>query len=149
MKKFLYLFFVLSVSCFAADQVWNAKMVPNAAVVAATATNSTPGTVLGLIMSQRPVRIWVSASGTPATTNGIFIVKFQTSTSTNSPAVWDTAATSYIKLSMTNMLSSVATNVVSDWFEFSGVKYVRIGQMENTHKGPVSNITVWIASPRD
>ena len=52
---------------------------------------------------------------------------------------YDTGSLSPIYLSMSTIGTS--TNTVSDWFPLYGVKSLKIGRIENTHLGAVSNIT--------
>lgn len=110
----------------------------------ASVTNSTAGTAFTLDQAQRPARLYFTAYGTAATTNGSAIVKLSTSFD---GTTYDTAAASSVKVTMSTI--GVSTNTVSDWFELSGVKSVRVGQIENTHLGPISNLQVHISWGRE
>jgi hypothetical protein len=49
---------------------------------------------------------------------------------------------------MSNGINSVSTAVVqSDWFVTSGARYIRVGQVENTYLGNVSNLTITVGYP--
>jgi hypothetical protein len=78
-----------------------------------------------------------------ATTSGVFTVKFSTASGQGTTVTnnYDTAALSNIKLSISNTINE-GTVTVSDWFVINGAGYIRIGQIENSFLGPVSNITV-------
>lgn len=121
---------------------------------AAGTTNATAGNPFFFYAGQSPVRIWASFTGTPATTNGSFTVKFSTASGLHSPPgasitnEFDTAASSAIKLVATTMngatVGAGTTNTISDWFQVGGAGWIRLGQVENTFLGPVSNLTITI-----
>jgi len=138
----LVLLLVAALSALAAD-IWTANLTPGVTGIAANITNTTNGTQQEFLFAQRPCRIWISANGTAATTNGTCVFFFQTAPDTNT---WDTANLSAVKLTISSLGSS--TNTISDWFELAGTRYIRASRIENTFNGPVSNITVKIAAPR-
>lgn len=119
-----------------------------ATTVAASTTNTTAGTAFQLPTGKSPCRIYLTASGIGASTNGSLIVKLSTATGsgyggTGVTNAFDTAAQSNIKLTMSTLGNT--TNTVSDWFQISGVKYIRVGSIENTFVGAVSNLDVTIS----
>lgn len=121
-------------------------LTPAVTLLTGAATNSTAGTVKQLSQGENKVTIYLTASGVGATTNGSLVVKF--STASGSGAVtnnFTTASLSDVKLTMSSIGNT--TNTISDWFELPGVKYIRVGQIENTFVGAVSNISIRVAYP--
>lgn len=93
-------------------------------------------------------------TGVPASTNAggtnlALTVYFETSP--DNGVTWDNASLSNIKLSSTTMDAATvglsATNVVSDWFNLTGVTKLRIGRIVNPFLGVVSNPVVFISYP--
>lgn len=127
-------------------------LTPSVTTVAASATNTTAGTIKILNGGETPVRIWVSASGIGASTNGVsavsnLVVKLSVASGSSGVTnAFDTAAFSNVKVTLP--VTGVTTNVQSDWFVLSGCRYIRIGQIENNTLGVVSNISVTIGYPR-
>lgn len=134
---------ILYVGALFAGEIWHTTLTPAVTTVAASSTNSTAGTSQELLFAQRPCRIWVTASGVAATTNGSLVVKFSTAASTNQ---WDTANLSEVKVTMSSL--GATTNTYSTWFETAGIRYIRVGQIENTFVGVVSNIAIRISAPQ-
>lgn len=116
-------------------RVWT--LTPAVTVMSANSTNTTAGTTFEIAVPVDQAHLWVRATGVAATTNGTFVVKFQTAADTN---YWNDAVTSNMKLTLSTV--GTTTNFMSDWFVFSGVKYIRVGRIENTMAGAVSNIAV-------
>lgn len=146
MKKLLLALALCLVGSLQAQEtiVYNLDTSVTNNFVSAT-TNSTPATVEIINNPKDTIRIYVTASGLASTTNGSFIIKFSTSTGTSSVTnEFDTASLSNIKITMSSL--GLTTNTVSDWFQVRGVRYIRVGSMENTFLGPVSNITVRVAT---
>lgn len=111
--------------------------------MAANTTNSTVGLPYSLYRGQEPVRLWVTANGTAATTNGSLIVRFSTASGDSSTTnAFDTASYSLIYLTLPTLGTS--TNTISDWFQLTGARYIRISSVENNFAGAVSNVTVRI-----
>ncbi len=122
------------------------KLIPAVTFLAANSTNTANGTVTPVQQMNEvgAVRVYLTASGIAASTNGSLIVKISTACGTDSQTnAFDTADASTIKLTMSSL--GAVTNTVSDWFQLSGVRYLRIGQIENTFGGVVSNIAVNIS----
>lgn len=122
--------------------------------IAATTTNSTAAPAKFLKQGESPVRIYLTATGNAGTTNGatagVFTVKFSTASGqgigvTNN---FDTAHLSNIKLSISNQHLTSSTVTVSDWFVLDGAKYLRVGQIENTSPGSISNIAIRVGYPQ-
>jgi hypothetical protein len=119
--------------------------------IAASSTNTTAGQIYKFWQPVDAIRLYVSVLGTAATTNatagsGAFTVKLSTASgndfTTNN---FDTADWSNIKVSITNNITSpTVTRTVHDWFDTRGVKYIRVGQVENQLLGVVSNVSVTI-----
>lgn len=122
----------------------------------ASTTNSTKGTPRSVERAIHGVRLTLAVTGINAstnagTTNSGLTVFFETSP--DNGVTWDTAgqSTAPIKLTMTtldgatNQLS--ATNVVSDWFNLTGVTKIRQGRAINTLLGVVSNPLIIISYP--
>lgn len=117
--------------------------------IAATTTNSSLGPIVVLDQSKAAARIYLTASGTAATTNGSLIVKFSTAGGTqNITNEFDTGSLSGVKLTMTGTTGiALTTNTVSDWFNLTGVRYIRVGQIENGFLGTISNMQMRICYP--
>ena len=149
MKRLLFAFLLLTACKGYSQEARSFVLAPNSATVAAGTTNTTAGTIQYLYDAQSTLRIYVSATGTAATTNGALTIKFSTASGNgNQTNSFDTAAFSNIKLVMSNGISSASVPVVqSDWFVSSGARYIRIGQVENTYLGNVSNLTVTVGYP--
>jgi len=122
--------------------------------IAATTTNSTAAPAKFLYMGETPVRIYLTATGNAGTTNGAaagsFTVKLSTASGSGTSVTnaFDTAHLSNIKLSISNSHLTSTTVTVSDWFVLSGAKYLRVGQIENTSPGSVSNIQIKVGYPQ-
>jgi hypothetical protein len=144
MKRFLFclLFFVCSLTLKGQVQPESFALTPAVTTLAGASTNSAAGTAVMLYDGKANVRIYLTANGIASTTNGSLIVKFSTASGTgyNTTNNYDTASLSNIKLTMSTLAG--ATNTISDQFDLSGVKYIRVGQIENTFTGPVSNIVI-------
>ncbi len=110
--------------------------------LAANTTNATAGTWYDLPQGQGPIRLYFTAKGTTGVTNGALIAKISTSYDTNT---WDSADMSPIKVTLTRITNSALT--ASDWFQFSGVRAIRVGQIENGFAEAVTNFTVILANP--
>lgn len=145
----LVCFIIVACAPFAlhAQSVVKQDIAPAVTAVAATTTNATAGTVFFIDNPVSRARLYVQFSGTAATTNGSFIVKFSTATgNATSTNAFDTASTSNIKVTESVGGSGTAISA-SDWFALDGVRYLRVGQMENTFLGPVSNIVISLSAP--
>jgi hypothetical protein len=115
--------------------------------IAANTTNTTAGSIFQFNYGQSPIRLYVKASGFAATTNGSLVIRFSTASGDQSTTNdFDTALLSNIKITITSLQST--TNVVSDWFEPRGARFLRVGAIENNFNGSVSNISVIIGYPR-
>ena len=139
MKKLLFLILLFFSFCvFALDVKLNSTLAPGVTNVVASSTNTTTGTALTFDNDQVPKygRFWMTANGVAATTNGTLKAYIITSPD---GTTYDTGSLSPIYLSMSTIGTS--TNTVSDWFPLYGVKSLKIGRIENTHLGAVSNIT--------
>jgi hypothetical protein len=121
--------------------------------IAGNTTNSTAATAKYLNMGETPVRIYLTATGNAGTTNGAaagaFTVKLSTASGqgTGVTNAFDTAHLSNIKLVISNSHLTSSTVTVSDWFVLSGAKYLRVGQIENTSPGTISNILIKVGYP--
>jgi len=124
-------------------------LTPAVTALAANSTNTTAGTAIMIPNTKESVRIWVSANGVQATTNGTLIVKFSTASGTYTATnEWDNAPESTVKVTLSTL--GAATNSAlplvkytgSETFDLSGVRYIRAGQIENGFAGVVSNITI-------
>lgn len=114
--------------------------------IVANSTNTGNGSTFLIYSPKVNVRLFLTANGVAATTNGSLVVKFSTGDGDEGTTnQFDTAQNSNIKLTMSSLGGS--TNVVSDWFVLSGVRYIRVGQIENTFNGACSNIVVRISYP--
>jgi hypothetical protein len=152
MKKTIFLFSFLMASVLgvilAQSSALPLVITPAVTSVTANNTNTTAGTVTSIPNTSLPVRIWVSANGVQATTNGTLIVKFSTASGTySSTNQFDTASESAVKVTLTTLGSatnsaSSALYTGSDWFQLAGVRYIRVGQIENNFAGVVSNVTI-------
>lgn len=120
--------------------------------LAASVTNTTAGEIFGMYTTPRPIRIWATASGYLATTNGVsatsnVVIRIVTASGNlGTTNAFDTASLSNIKLTLPNLSS--ATNTVSDWFELRGARYWRIGAIENNTLGSVSNLQILVGYPK-
>ena len=143
MKKLIPFLILLVITgmVIAGGTVVNFTITPAVTTVSANSTNTTAGTTLLIANPIEKGRLYVSASGIAATTNGLLTIYFSTASgNVGTTNTFDDASTSLIKLSMTNIGAN--TMGVSDWFELSGVKYIRVGRIENTQFGVVSNISI-------
>lgn len=116
--------------------------------VAAFTTNSTAAPAYYLYDAQSPVRIYLTGTGNAGTTNGVasgvFTVYFSTASGNGGQTnAFDTANLSNIKLSITNAWGA-NTITVSDWFVVEGARYLRVGRIENSFAGSVSNVGVGV-----
>ena len=108
--------------------------------LAASSTSTNAATQKELFQNPKTFRLYLKAEGVGASTNGSLTAYVSTSFDSNN---WDTASLSFIKVTMSSLGS--ATNQVSDWFTTDNIRYIRVGRIENTFVGPVSNVTVHIA----
>jgi hypothetical protein len=155
MNKLLFVLFafLLPISGFSQYQepVYKTLATP-VSTLAANSTNTTAGTIVVLPTSPTPVRIWLTASGIAATTNGVtavsnLVVRLSTASgSVIATNTFDTASLSNLRLTIPTLGAS--TNTVSDYFELRGARYVRVGQIENNFQGAVSNLALIIAYPQ-
>lgn len=150
MKKNLIAFFIL-LTCMVviADRINVIDvMTPAVTSLAATSTNSTAGTIYNMIQGPGAppdtIRLYAQSSGTAATTNGNLIVKFSLSTD---GVTFDDAPTSLVKLTLP--ATGTSTNQISDWFQISGARYIRVGQIENTSAGTSTPIAIRISFNQD
>lgn len=145
MKKYLFLFALalLGTSLLTADDRSTFfVLTPNSTTVTASSTNSTEGTGVEFYTGAGSATIYVTAEGTAATTNGFLRVFFSTASGVSGTTNnYDTPLYSNIKVSFTNDIGA-NTVTLSDWFNVSGRRYIKIGRVENTFKGNVSNLTV-------
>lgn len=112
-------------------------------------TNSTAGTKAELTRAPRPVRLYLTAAGVAGTTNGTLVVKLITSPD---DVTYDTGSSSTLSVTLTAPnapTSGLLTNTVSTLLDLGGVRYIKIGAIENTTKGSFSNITVNAAYPQN
>jgi hypothetical protein len=153
MKKLLLSLFLVATSVVHAGQSEAFNLQTSVTNIAGTTTNSTAAPGKFLFMGETPVRIYLSATGNAGTTNGaaagVFTVKFSTASGSGTGVTnaFDTAKLSNIKLSISNSELTSATITVSDWFVLSGAKYLRVGQIENSSPGTISNISVTVGYP--
>ncbi len=142
----------LAISAFAADEA-GYQVVNCTNYVAAGSTNSTASSVYELYDGQQIVRIRMSAQAVGSdATSGKLTMRFVTACGAGAPGSsytnsYDTAATSIIQLTMTNISSSAATTA-SDWFVVSGARFIKEGVIENSFGQAVTNISAWIESNR-
>jgi hypothetical protein len=144
MNKFILCLcsFLIAANVQAQVQPQSFTLTPAVTGLAANNTNSSAGTAKMLYVGESPVRIYLTATGAAATTNGSLIVKFSTASGLNYSTTnsYDTASESNIKLTMSTLGNNTVT--VSDWFVLSGAKYLRVGQIENNFAGAVTNLVI-------
>ncbi len=142
--KWILLLTVLLVSvALAESRNILAILTPSSTAIAANTTNTTAGTVLVLDAGTRHARIYMTASGTASTTNGVYVARLATSPDSNN---WEQASLSSIIL--TNSVLQSTTNTVSSLIDLTGAKYLRIAWEANTCNGPVSNKYFQIVYPK-
>lgn len=144
MKKY-FLFAILAVSTAAiAATMWDKDLPLNAVTIAANTTNSTAGTAVELPGGVERVGVWVTAKGGADATGGSgLIVKLSIYNGTT----WTDAAQSNIKVTMSTLGN--ATKTVFDQFVVPGATQIRVGQVENTFGGALSNMTVRLSAVGD
>ena len=155
MKKLLILALGLSLFSFQvnAEQAESFSLETSVTNIAGSTTNSTAAPAKFLYMGETPVRIYLTATGNAGTTNGAtagaFVVKLSTASGSGTSVTnaFDTAHLSNIKLVISNSHLTSSTVTVSDWFVLTGVKYLRVGQIENTSPGSISNIAIKVGYP--
>lgn len=151
MKKTIIALTVILLVCATiyAIEAESFSLTPAVTEIAASSTNSTAGTIKKLSQGETPIRFYLSCNGN-ASAAGAFKVKLSTASGSGNSITnnFDTPSESNVYLVITNALTATTTTV-SDWFVLSGAKYVRIGQIENTKTGPVSNIVVNIGYSND
>jgi hypothetical protein len=119
--------------------------------IAASTTNTTAGNIIVLPPNLSAARVYVKAEGNAATTNAgastvsNLVVHLSTASGSGTTNVFDTGILSNAKITVPALGSS--TNVMSDWFQLSGVRYIRVGAIENNNIGSVSNLQVIISYP--
>jgi hypothetical protein len=155
MKKLLLLLScLLSLSAYATenDPVF-VNLGTSVTNIAASTTNTTAGPIFTLPLSPSQVRFYVTAQGNAATTNAgaatvSNLVVFISTACGNEVTTnnFDTAQLSNIKITVPNLGS--ATNTASDWMVMSGVKYLRVGAIQNNNLGSVSNLQVILSYPK-
>lgn len=119
----------------------------DASQIAASTTNATAEDATTLVANARSARVWLTLGGDASTTNaGTATTGYRVWLYTSPDnTTWDTDKDyANIKLAYTNSLGA-ATNTISDWFVLDGAKYIRIGRVENTFLGGVSNISVKVS----
>jgi len=115
--------------------------------MAANTTNTTASTVKLLSDGNEWVRVYLTATGYAATTNGALTAKLITASGSGTTTnAYDSAALSNIKLVISNSING-STITVSDRFNLSGAKYLAVGQIENSFAGSVSNISIQVGYP--
>lgn len=120
--------------------------------IAASATSSNAGPIIVLQGSPAPIRVWLTASGVAATTNGLtassnLVVRLSTASGgPNTTNAFDNPFLVNTKISLTAIGS--LTNTQSDYFELRGARYLRVGAIENNYLGAVSNIQVIVGFPK-
>lgn len=149
MKKLLLLALSLfAINTVKANEPEAFSLQLSATNIAATTTNSTAAPAQFLRDGVSKVHIYLTATGNAGTTNGAaagaFVVKLSTASGsgTSITNAYDTARLSNVRLMISNSELTSATVTVSDWFELSGIKYLRVGQIENTSPGSLSNINL-------
>jgi len=146
MKRFLIAVLCLVVGIASAQGPESFSLTPSVTSLAANSTNSTAGTVKKLADGENNVRIYLTATGGAATTNGTLVVKFITASgSGDTTNTFDTASLSEIKLTMSSLGANTYT--ISDRFVLSGAKYIKVGQIENTFAGAASNFVITVGYP--
>lgn len=140
--------FTLALKTFAADPPAEFfSLTPSVTLLAASSTNTTAGTIKQLSRGESPVRIWASCSGIPATTNGVssvsnIVVILSTAAGSDTTTnLFDTPNFSTVSLTIP-VTGNGNTNVVSTLFDFTGSRFIRVGQIQNNTLGIVSNIIV-------
>lgn len=112
----------------------------------AQATNNTKGAAIPLPGLINGVFLTVKASGGAATTNGTATWYFEVSPDNGSN--FTSAAQSYIKLSTTSIGNTNVT--ITDWFNLAGYNKIRLGRVETSFLGGISNTTItasWPSTP--
>ncbi len=126
-----------------AQDIVTIPLTPAATSFATATTNSNAGTTVELTDTPDAMRFYVQATGVAGTTGGTFKVFLETGSTTNT---MDTGSLSPIYLSIGNIGNT--TVYVSDWFNVTGVKYIRVGEVQNTHGDTVSGLACKITYPK-
>lgn len=126
----------------AQDSATFMSLTPAVTAIAANTTNATAGTVAQLARGQDVVRLFVTGSGVAATTNGALKVRLSVASGSGDSTTNAFTLASESDIYVTLSTVGTSTNTASDWFNLRGCRFVRVGQIENTFAGPVSNIAV-------
>lgn len=151
-KQFLSVCFGLSLLVLASallaspDQNRQEQMTLGITSLAASSTNITTAISSNVTFQTGPsaCRIYLTANGTAATTNGFFKVTFATSPD---GTTFDTATLTNATITLSFTSLGTSTNTVSDWFNVSGVRAIRAARYENTFLGPVTNMVIKVGYP--
>jgi hypothetical protein len=142
MKHYL----ILSVLCIAcaiawAETMWDKALTLNAVTIAANTTNANAGTAQDIPGGVTKLGLWVTAKGGADATGGTGLtVKFSIYNGTT----WTDAATSPIKVTISTLGN--ATKTQFDWVMVPGATQIRVGQVENTFGGALSNLAVRLSA---
>lgn len=131
------------------------NLVPAVVGMPVGSTNYLKGDVYQVASGSSTVRVWVSVKGTDlVSTNGNYIVWLESASGTGpsgTPALWgstagtvtnefDTAPHNQFRIEVP--LTGVSTNVVSDYYDLAGVKYLRVGGQANSSLGNATNVII-------
>jgi hypothetical protein len=141
MKKILLISILCMAYSFAwSETMWDKALTPAAVNLVASTNNTTAGTAVELPGGVGRFGLWVTATGYAATTNGSLIVSFSIYNGTT----WTDAANGNIKLTFSTL--GAATSTRFDWFEIPGATQIRVGGLNNSFVGNVSNISVRLSA---
>jgi hypothetical protein len=145
MKKILFfLFLMLRVSVEAQSPINQTLLIPQATNSVTTGVlNTGKGAIRSLPDGITGARIDAYAAGTAASTNGSIVFYLETAVSTTGP--YTIYSDSNIKLSATG--TGAATNSCSDYFNLTGVRYIRMGAISNSTAGTFTNPVLTITYP--
>lgn len=146
MKKLLLALILCLAGSLKAQETIVYNLTPNATGIATGITNTTDGAITIISNPKDTCRIYVTGTTTQSTTNGNFVVRFRTASGSSSITnEFDTTVFTQIKLTFPTTLVN-GTNTMSDWFQIRGVRYIKIGRMENTTEALITNITVRVST---
>ena len=141
MKKYLILSILILAGAIAwSETMWDKALTPAVTALVASTNNTTAGTACTLPGGVGRYGLWVTATGYAATTNGSLIVSFSIYNGTT----WTDAANGNIKLTFSTLGANTSTRF--DWFEIPGATQIRVGGLNNSFVGNVSNIAVRLSA---
>jgi hypothetical protein len=145
MKKLIALLLLLTLSLplLAEMESFNFPMATNSVTTGVLNVNKGSNYAMPF-KGLKDVRFFASAPGNAAATNGNLVIYIEEGASRTGP--WTLYSDSNIKITIP--CTGVATNSASEKFDFTGIKWARIGAVSNSSAGTLTNFVLTVTSPQ-